>query len=138
MQRPIITSPARLSKASAPATEQDLGLARDLKDTLEAYASSCVGMAANMVGETRRVIVFTDNLTGRIATMLNPEIVEKSEPYGTEEGCLCLNGMRKATRFRIIRVRYTDLRMREHTARFQDFTAQIIQHEIDHCDGILI
>ncbi|WEV72005.1 peptide deformylase [Bifidobacterium sp. ESL0790] len=138
MQRPITTSTTFLARKSEPATADDLPVARDLKDTLEAYADRCVGMAANMIGERKRIIVFFDNLIGRIVTMLNPEIVEKSEPYETEEGCLSLEGMRKTTRFRIIRVRYMDLRMREHTARFQDWTAQIIQHEIDHCDGILI
>lgn len=138
MRRLINTSTTFLARKSEPATPGDLPMAHDLKDTLEAYSDRCVGMAANMIGERKRIIVFSDNLIGRIVTMLNPEIVEKSEPYETEEGCLSLEGMRKTTRFRIIRVHYTDLRMREHTARFQDWTAQIIQHEIDHCNGILI
>ncbi|WEV52539.1 peptide deformylase [Bifidobacterium sp. ESL0704] len=138
MQQPITTSPAFLAKPSAPATPEDLKCAADLKDTLEANAERCVGMAANMIGVHKRIIVFSDDLTGRIMTMFNPEIIEKAEPYETEEGCLCLESRRKTTRFTSIRVRYQDRRFKERTANFNGWTAQIIQHEIDHCNGIVI
>lgn len=138
MQRPIMTSPAFLRIPSAPASEADLPVARDLADTLAAHAETCVGMAANMIGVSKRIIVFADEETGRVMTMFNPEIVAKAEPYETEEGCLSLTGLRKTTRYHRVTVTYLDRRMREHTARFEGFTAQIIQHEIDHCNGVLI
>ena len=138
MQRPIMTSPAFLRLPSTPASEADLPVARDLEDTLAAHADACVGMAANMIGVSRRIIVFADEATGRTMTMLNPVIIAKAEPYRAEEGCLSLDGVRHATRYRRITVTYMDRRLREHTARFEGFTAQIIQHEVDHCDGVLI
>ncbi|NMM99496.1 peptide deformylase [Bifidobacterium sp. DSM 109958] len=138
MQRPVMTSPAFLRIPSAPATADDLGVAADLDDTLAAHADACVGMAANMIGVSRRIIVFADQETRRRMTMLNPRIVAKSGPYRTEEGCLSLDGMRAAERYERITVTYQDRRLRERTARFEGFTAQIIQHEIDHCDGVLI
>ncbi|MBT1178250.1 peptide deformylase [Bifidobacterium vespertilionis] len=140
MQRPIMTSPSflRIPSASATSTEADLAVARDLADTLAAHAEACVGMAANMIGVSKRIIVFADEATGRAMTMFNPVIIAKAEPYSAEEGCLSLDGMRETTRYRRITVTYQDRRMREHTAKFEGFTAQIIQHEVDHCDGVLI
>ncbi|WEV59530.1 peptide deformylase [Bifidobacterium sp. ESL0728] len=138
MQQPITTSSAFLAQPSSQATPDDLSCAQDLKDTLEANAERCVGMAANMIGEHKRIIVFNDELTGRIMTMFNPEIIEKTGPYETEEGCLSLESTRKTTRFETIRVRYQDRRFKERIANFSGWTAQIIQHEIDHCNGVLI
>lgn len=125
-----------LQQTSAPVTADDLQTARDLRDTLEAHAHECVGMAANMIGVLKRIIVFDDN--GQIKTMLNPEIVSKAGPFETEEGCLSLAGTRKTTRYKTIEVRFQDEALNERTKTFRGWTAQIIQHEIDHCDGILI
>ena len=133
-----MTSPAFLRMPSAPAAETDLPVARDLADTLAAHADACVGMAANMIGVAKRIIVFADDATGRPMTMVNPQIVAKAEPYRTEEGCLSLTGVRPTVRYRRITVVYRDRKWREHTATFEGFTAQIIQHEVDHCNGVLI
>ncbi|KAB8292794.1 peptide deformylase [Bifidobacterium avesanii] len=138
MQRPIMTSPAFLRVPSSPASEADLPVAADLADTLAAHADRCVGMAANMIGVSKRIIVFADEETGRTMTMFNPRIIAQAEPYRIEEGCLSLTGMREVTRYQRITVTYQDRRMREHTAKFDGFTAQIIQHEVDHCDGVLV
>ncbi|PJM74968.1 peptide deformylase [Bifidobacterium simiarum] len=138
MRRPIMTNEAFLRMPSEPATQNDLPTGEDLRDTLEAHARECVGMAANMIGVSKRIIVFADELTGRNMVMFNPGIVAKAEPYAASEGCLSLKGEREATRYRRITVSYRDRRWRERTARFEGFTAQIIQHEIDHCDGIMI
>nr|WP_236023666.1 peptide deformylase [Bifidobacterium miconis] len=133
-----MTNERFLSQPSEPATEADLDVAVDLADTLAAHADSCVGMAANMIGVDRRIIVFSDEATGRNMVMFNPRIVEHSGAYETEEGCLSLTGMRKTIRYERITVTYQTRRFREVTASFTGFTAQIIQHEIDHCDGVLI
>lgn len=138
MQREIMTDERFLSMPSEPATEADLGVAVDLADTLVAHADKCVGMAANMIGVSKRIIVFHDEATGRNMTMFNPRIVERSGKYETEEGCLSLTGMRPTVRYERITVTYQTRRFREVTAVFDGFTAQIIQHEIDHCNGILI
>ncbi|NEG96088.1 peptide deformylase [Bifidobacterium primatium] len=138
MRRPIMKNEAFLRRASEPATQDDLPVGDDLRDTLEAHAHECVGMAANMIGVSRRVIVFADELIGRNMVMFNPEIVDKAEPYAASEGCLSLTGERNTTRYRRITVTYRDRRWRERTARFEDFTAQIIQHEVDHCNGVII
>lgn len=138
MQKPIITDETFLAKPSAPATEADLPIARDLMDTLAAHADSCVGLAANMIGEAKRIIVFHDGETGRNMPMLNPVIVEGSGRYETEEGCLSLTGVRPTVRYERITVTYRTRRWREATATFDGLAAEIIQHEIDHCDGILI
>lgn len=140
MQRPIVTDERFLSVASEPAadTDEDRLVAVDLADTLAAHADSCVGMAANMIGERKRIIVFHDELTGRNMTMFNPRIVAHDGEYRIEEGCLSLAGMRPVVRYERITVTYASRRFRELTATFEGFTAQIIQHEIDHCDGILI
>ncbi len=136
MERAIVTSRLALRMPSEPATEQDVALAQDLLDTLAAHANECVGLAANMVGVRRRVIAISDN--GNNQAMLNPTILEKTAPYQTEEGCLSLPGRRSTTRYQHIVVRWQDMNMTWHQKRFSGWTAQIIQHEIDHCDGILI
>ena len=125
-----------LSQKSSEATVMDLQSAKDLEDTLKANSDGCVGMAANMIGVAKRIIVFDNN--GTYMTMLNPEIVKKSGEYEAEEGCLSLSGVRKTKRYKFITVRYTDKSFKQHLESFSGVTAQIIQHEIDHCSGILI
>ena len=120
-----------LSQKTEPATADDLTVAQDLLDTLAAHKDGCVGMAANMIGVNKRIIAF-DNI-GEYMVMFNPVIVKKSAPYDAEEGCLSLSGTRKTKRFQTIKVQF-QTRIRTFTA----WTAQIIQHEIDHCEGILI
>ena len=129
MIRPIMRNELVLQRASAPATEADLPIAQDLLDTLEAHRHSCVGMAAN-------IIVFDDG--GSHVAMLNPEIISCAGTYEAEEGCLSLSGTRSATRYRTIKVSYQDLAMKPPCKTFTGFTAQITQHEIDHCNGVLI
>lgn len=136
MIREIMHDETFLSEVSAPATVMDLYLAKDLKDTLMAHADSCVGMAANMIGIRKRAIIFADD--GTCGVMFNPEIVHASGEYETDEGCLSLTGERHTRRFRKITVKYRDEDFSEKVERFRDFTAQIIQHEIDHTNGILI
>lgn len=137
MVRELIHDPIFLARKSAPAVRADLPTARDLLDTLAAHRESCVGMAANMIGVTKRIIVFDNEGTPMV--MLNPEIIKASGEYETEEGCLSLlGGPRKTKRYQKIKVRYetTDFQVRLKT--FTGWTAQIIQHEVDHCNGILI
>lgn len=136
MIRPIMRNELVLQRPSAPAVEVDLPIAQDLLDTLAAHRHSCVGMAANMIGELRRIIAFDND--GAYLAMLNPEIVSHAGTYETEEGCLSLAGTRPTTRYRTIKVRYQDLAMKPRVKTFTGFTAQIIQHEIDHCNGVLI
>lgn len=136
MIQPICRDTALLSQIAEAATPEDLATAQDLLDTLRAHAHECVGMAANMIGVPRRIIVFSDE--GRLRLMLNPEILRRSRPYDTEEGCLSLSGVRKTTRYLSLRVRYQDTSFNEHTETFTGVTAQIIQHECDHLEGILI
>lgn len=136
MIKPIVHDPLLLSKKSVPATFLDLPAAKDLLDTLIANREGCVGMAANMIGIQKRIIAFDDG--GKLSVMLNPEIIKKSGEYETEEGCLSLSGIRKTKRFRNITVKYLDMDLHPKTESFFGFTAQIIQHEIDHCNGILI
>lgn len=136
MERPIMKDPIFLAQKSAPATIDDLVVAQDLLDTLTAHRERCVGMAANMIGMNRRIIVFDNN--GKYMTMFNPEIVKCSGIYETEEGCLSLTGTRKTKRYRSIKVRYQDKEMQTRFKTFTGWTAQIIQHEIDHCNGIVI
>ena len=136
MIRQLVHDPIFLAMKSAPATKDDLPAAKDLLDTLIAHREDCVGMAANMIGVSKRIIVFNNN--GMFMTMLNPEITAKSGPYDTEEGCLSLSGQRRTKRYNMIEVEYQDLNMKKQRRTFAGFTAQIIQHEIDHCDGILI
>ncbi len=136
MVREIIKDPILLGRKSRDATAADLPLARDLLDTLEANRERCVGMAANMIGEAVRIIVFDHE--GKAMVMLNPEIVKASERYETEEGCLSLEGVRKTKRYRSIKVRYQNEQLQLRLKTFTGWTAQIIQHEIDHCGGVLI
>ena len=136
MIKTINRDPIFLSQKSSDAAVMDLQTAKDLEDTLRANADGCVGMAANMIGVARKIIVFDNN--GIYMTMLNPEIVRKSGEYEAEEGCLSLSGVRKAKRYKHITVKYTDKSFKQRQESFSGFTAQIIQHEIDHCNGILI
>ena len=136
MIQPIMKDPIFLSQKSVPATLDDLQIAQDLLETLEAHKEGCVGMAANMIGINKRIIAFDRD--GKYMVMFNPEIVKSSEPYETEEGCLSLPGIRKTKRFRSIKVRYQNENFDVRLKTFRDWTAQIIQHEIDHCNGILI
>ena len=129
--------PKFLELKSEDATAADLQIAADLLDTLIAHKDGCVGMAANMIGELRRIIVFDNE--GAYMTMFNPEIIKKSEPYDAEEGCLSLLGYpRKCKRWRKIKVKWQNENFETRIKTFTDFPAQIIQHEIDHCNGILI
>jgi len=137
MVRPLMHDPEFLAVPSVPAIDTDLPIAQDLLDTLIAHKDTCVGMAANMIGETKRIICF--NNKGEFMTMLNPTAIKKLDPYETEESCLSLlGGPRKTTRYRQIRVRYLTPDMKEREKTFTGFTAQIIQHELDHLEGILI
>ncbi|MBR3585023.1 MAG: peptide deformylase [Oscillospiraceae bacterium] len=136
MIKPITKDPIFLAQKSAPATILDLPVAQDLKDTLEAHREGCVGMAANMIGLNKRIIIFDDH--GSATIMFNPELVKCSGAYETEEGCLSLSGVRKTRRWRQIKVRYQNERFETRLKTYTGFTAQIIQHEIDHCNGVLI
>lgn len=136
MVRPIMKDRFFLSQKSKPATPEDVSVAQDLLDTLAAHRDGCVGMAANMIGVSKRIIVFTHD--GSDMVMFNPEIVKQSGPYETEEGCLSLTGVRPATRYRTITVRYQNAAFQSKQRTFHDWSAQIIQHEIDHCNGIII
>lgn len=141
MVKELMHDPIFLAGKSEVATKEDLQIAQDLLDTLIAHRAGCVGMAANMIGVRKRIIAFLDE-SGPIAqytVMLNPEIVAKSGMYETEEGCLSLLGNpRKCKRYRTIKVKYQSTDMKRHEKIFTNWTAQIIQHEIDHCDGVLI
>ena len=136
MIRPILHDPLFLAQKSAVATEADRQVITDLLDTLHASLDRCVGIAANMVGERKRIIVFCNGPMQMV--MVNPEIIAKSGEYEAEEGCLSLAGLRKTKRYRKITVKYQDQTFRQLTGTFEGFTAQIIQQEIDHCNGILI
>ncbi len=136
MIRPIERDPFFLGRKSRPATAEDLPIVRDLLDTLAAHREHCVGMAANMIGQAVRIIAFDSG--GGYMAMLNPEIIRASEPFEAEEGCLSLPGVRKTKRYRSIKVRYQNEQMQTRLKTFTGWTAQIIQHEIDHCSGILI
>lgn len=136
MIRPIMHDPLFLARKSEPATEADRHVIVDLLDTLRANLDRCVGMAANMIGGRKRVIAFCRGPAQTV--MINPQITGKSGEYEAEEGCLSLPGVKKTKRYRKITVVYQDTAFRKRTETFEGFTAQIIQHEIDHCDGILI
>ena len=137
MIREIVHDPILLARRSAPAGKEDLETAQDLLDTLKANRENCVGMAANMIGICKRIIVFDDN--GSLSLMFNPEILKAEDEYETEEGCLSLlGGPRKTKRFRKIKVRFQNTAMQMRVKTYTGWTAQIIQHEIDHCNGILI
>ncbi len=136
MVRPIMRDPIFLSRPSIPAVAEDIEIARDLLETLEYHKSGCVGMAANMIGVSKRIIAFDNE--GRYMVMFNPEIVKASGPYETQEGCLSLTGVRAAKRFRSIKVQYQNETFQTRLKTFTGWAAQIIQHEIDHCNGVLI
>ena len=136
MVRNIIHDEAFLAQKAEPATPDDLPIGQDLLDTLAAHKDGCVGMAANMIGVNKRIIIFDKE--GSYMVMFNPEIIKKSGPYQAEEGCLSLPGARKAKRWESIKVRYQNERFQTRFKTFTGWTAQIIQHEIDHCEGRLI
>lgn len=136
MVREIIHDPIFLAQRSSQAASEDINTADDLLDTLKANSDRCVGMAANMIGVQKRIIVFDDS--GTYMEMFNPEIMSAREPFEAQEGCLSLSGTRTAKRFKIIKVRWQNRQFQTRIKTFTGFTAQIIQHEIDHCNGILI
>ena len=136
MVREIMRDEAFLSQKAEPATLEDLPVAQDLLDTLTAHKDGCVGMAANMIGVCKRIIVFDNE--GKYTVMFNPEIIKKSGSYEAEEGCLSLTGIRKAKRWQSIKVQYQNEQFQTRFKTFTGWTAQIIQHEINHCDGIII
>ena len=137
MIRDLVHDPFFLGIKSKPATKLDAPAAQDLLDTLKAHREECVGMAANMIGKSISIIAFNDS--GVFTLMYNPEIIGKSMPYETKEGCLSLlGGPRKTTRYKTIKVKFQDKGFKERTKTYSEFTAQIIQHEIDHCRGVLI
>ena len=136
MIQPIMKDPIFLAQKSVPATKEDLQVAQDLLDTLTAHKDGCVGMAANMIGVSKRIIAFDNE--GKYMVMFNPEIVKRSKPYEAEEGCLSLTGTRKAKRYCSIKVQYQNDQFQTRLKTFTGWTAQIIQHEIDHCNGVLI
>ena len=137
MVKELMHDPIFLGRKSTSATAEDLQTAQDLLDTLNAHRETCVGMAANMIGVTRRIIVFVDGDTPML--MLNPEILKAQGEYETEEGCLSLlGGPRKTKRYQKIKVRYQTCEFQVRIKTYQGWTAQIIQHEIDHCNGVLI
>ena len=137
MVRELVHDPILLAQRSTDAAKADLPVAQDLLDTLIAHKESCVGMAANMIGITKRIIAFDNE--GSYMVMLNPRIIRADEPYETQESCLSLlGGPRKALRYRKIKVEYQTEQLQKRLKTFTGWTAQIIQHEIDHCNGILI
>ena len=136
MVKPIVRDAFFLSQKSEEATKVDLPIVQDLEDTLKANRERCVGMAANMIGYRKKIIIVATGLADIV--MINPVITDKSEPYETEEGCLSLPGVRKTTRYKKITVRYLDKKFAEHMQSFSGYIAQIIQHECDHLEGILI
>lgn len=136
MVREICRDEAFLSQRAEPAMKDDLGTAQDLLDTLLAHKEGCVGMAANMIGVNKRIIAFDNE--GTYTLMFNPVIVKHAGPYEAEEGCLSLTGTRKARRYQTIKVRWQNEAFQTRLKTFTGWTAEIIQHEIDHCDGIII
>lgn len=136
MIKPIVRDIFFLGQKSEEATKEDLSIGQDLQDTLKANRDRCVGMAANMIGVKKRIIIV--NLGMLNIVMYNPVIVHKDTPYETEEGCLSLDGLRKITRYQNIDVDYLDSGWKKHRQRFSGWTAQIIQHEVDHLNRIII
>lgn len=136
MIRPVVRDELFLRQKSVSATREDAAVITDLLDTLKANEQNCVGMAANMIGVRKRILVFSLGVAN--VPMVNPVITKKMKPYETEEGCLSLNGVRKTTRYEMIEVEYEDQNFKKQKQTFQGWTAQIIQHEIDHFDGIII
>ena len=137
MIRPLVHDPLLLARKSVPATKEDLEIARDLLETLSAHKESCVGMAANMIGVCKRIIAFQDGKDYTV--MFNPVILKAAGEYEAEEGCLSLlGGPRKAKRYQKIKVAHQNSQLQKRIKTYEGWTAQIIQHEIDHCNGILI
>ena len=136
MIREICKDEFFLSQKADLATPDDLGTAHDLLDTLTAHRDGCVGMAANMIGVNKRIIAFDNE--GTYLVMLNPVIVRRDGPYEAEEGCLSLSGTRKTRRFRTVKVQWQNEKLQPRCKTFTGWTAEIIQHEIDHCEGVLI
>lgn len=136
MIREIIHNPLQLNQPSTQASQADLPIATDLLDTLSAHKDNCVGMAANMIGQQKRIIAVTMRMTN--VAMIKPEIIAHSGPYEAKEGCLSLTGQRPAHRFHRITVRFRNLDWQLTTLQLTDWVAEIVQHEIDHCNGILI
>ena len=137
MIRELMHDEKFLAIPSTPATQEDICIAQDLLETLIAHEDECVGMAANMIGETKRIIAFDND--GEYMVMFNPVILKKSESYSTQESCLSLlGGPRETKRYKSIKVQYQNEKFQTRIKTFKDWTAQIIQHEVDHCDGILI
>ena len=136
MIRDICKDEAFLAQKAETATAEDLDTAQDLLDTLAAHREGCVGMAANMIGVNKRIIVFDDD--GKYQVMFNPVIVKRDRPYEAEEGCLSLTGRRKTKRFQTIKVQWQNEKFQTRLKTFTGWTAEIIQHEIDHCEGVLI
>ena len=136
MVREICRDEAFLAQKAEPAAADDLGTAQDLLDTLAAHKDGCVGMAANMIGVNKRIIAFDNE--GKYLVMLNPVIVRQSGAYEAEEGCLSLTGTRKTKRFQTIKVQWQNEKFQTRLKTFTGWTAEIIQHEIDHCEGVLI
>lgn len=136
MVKPIVRDTLFLGQKSELAKQEDVAVIDDLLDTLKANAEHCVGLAANMIGVKKRIIVYSVGMIG--VPMVNPVITKKSKPYETEEGCLSLAGVRNTTRYENIEVEYLDRNFKKQKQTFSGWTAQIIQHEIDHCNGIVI
>jgi peptide deformylase len=137
MVKELMHDPIFLAQKARPATEADRQVAEDLLDTLKAHKGTCVGMAANMIGVHKRIIVFDNE--GSYMAMFNPEILKAAEPYDTQEGCLSLlGGPRPCKRYQTIKVQWQNEKFQTRIKTFTGWTAQIIQHEIDHCNGILI
>ncbi len=136
MVRDIVHDPVFLSQKSKEASAADLPIVEDLLDTLHAHLDHCAGLSANMIGQKKRIIAFCNGPL--LVAMLNPKIISRSDAYETEEGCLSLEGKRKTTRYASIVVTWQDAKMNKRTGTLTGYTAQIVQHEIDHCNGILI
>lgn len=136
MNKPIVKDILFLGQKSGNATKQDLSVGQDLQDTLKANQDRCVGMAANMIGVKKRIIIVNMGIMNMV--MYNPVLIRKDTPYETEEGCLSLDGVRKTTRYQNIEVEYLDGTWKKHRQKFSGWTAQIIQHELDHLEGIII
>ena len=136
MIQPINKNTFILSRKSLPATEADRQVALDLLETLKFHEDGCVGMAANMIGINKRIIAVNMGLMN--IAMFNPVIVKREGPYETEEGCLSLEGVRKTVRYEMIELEFQDINFKKQRQTFTGWTAQIIQHEVDHCDGKLI
>ena len=136
MIKPVVRDVFFLGQKSEEATKRDLSVGQDLHDTLKANQERCVGMAANMIGVKKRIIIV--NMGFLNVVMFNPVIVKKDTPFETEEGCLSLDGVRKTTRYQNIEVEYLDSSWKKHRQQYSGWTAQIIQHEVDHLNGIII